>query len=160
MIALHPNYENSYAPGQVTKVSNDLQKIKVKFYDYVEATVNLDDMYALNHIKYQSDVAMIDRLEREKIGKNVVTRNSYTKNYELGKVLKRVGNAGPQYVIEWSDGQQSLENSNHIFTSYTRRRAIKKDDYALAPVDGKFLPGRVINRVNDRLEIKFYDGTE
>ncbi len=83
-MALHPHYEFSYAPGQVISISNDLSQILVRFYDYVESIVVREEAYKINKIKYQSDVELINRKEKEKVGKTVVARNNRSNVYELG----------------------------------------------------------------------------
>ena len=160
VVALHPNFENSYAPGQIAKVSSDMSTIKIRFYDYFEAVVDTREVFSLNHIKYQADVEIINHLEMEKIGKNVVARNPLTRVYELGRIVQRVGKIGQQYVIEWPDGQQSVQNSNHIFAPNLRRPAINKNDYVLAPKSGVFVPAVCVDRHKNRLEIRFFDGAE
>ena len=39
VIALHPEYEFSYCPGQLLQISECGNKLLVRFYDYVEAVV-------------------------------------------------------------------------------------------------------------------------
>lgn len=158
MVALHPYFEFSYAPGQIIQVSNDMDKFTVRFYDYVGSEVLSRDAYKLNHLKFQADVETINNLEKARIGKTVVSRNTFSNVYELGKIIKRVGNIGRQYVIEWYNGKQSLQNSNHIFGSDTRKPAIIKNDFVLAPKETIFLPGRVIDKKGDQLKVKFVDG--
>ncbi len=158
VVALHPYYEFSYAPGQIVQVSNDMEKIMVRFYDYVEAVVVRRDAYRLNHLKYQADVELINRLEKEKVGKSVVARNTFSNVYEVGRIVKRVGDIGRQYVVEWSNGKQSLQNSNHIFGSDTRRASIIVNDFVLAPKEAIYLPGRVVDKRKDQLKVKFVDG--
>jgi hypothetical protein len=158
VVALHPYYEFSYAPGQIIQVSNDMNKMMVRFYDYVEAVVLPREVYKMNHLKYQADVELINRLENERVGKNVVARNTHSNVYEVGKIVKRVGEIGRQYVVEWSNGKQSIQNSNHIFGSDTRKPAIIVNDYVLAPKDTIYLPGRVIDKRNNQLKVKFVDG--
>jgi len=145
-VALHPYYEFSYAPGQIVQVSNDMEKIMVRFYDYVEEVVVRRDAYRLNHLKYQADV------------ESVVARNTFSNVYEVGRIVKRVGDIGRQYVVEWSNGKQSLQNSNHIFGSDTRRASIIKNDFVLAPKEAIYLPGRVVDKRKDQLKVKFVDG--
>lgn len=137
-----------------------MDRIRVKFYDHVEAVVDIRDIFSLNHIKYQADVEIINHLEMEKVGKNVVARNPLTKVYELGRIVKRVGKIGQQYAIEWPSGEQSIQNANHIFTPSLRRPVIEKNDYVLAPKSGVFLPAICLDRHKNRLELQFFDGAE
>ncbi len=158
MVGLHPDYESSYAPGQVEKISDDQNKILVKFYDFVEAVLIRQEVFKLPTIKFQIDVDMIIKLEEKWVGEVVVARNNLTNVYELGTVKSRVGK-GRQYVIEWSRGEDSIQNANHIFGQHTRRPALLVNDYILAPRETIFLPGRVMSRKDDRLKVKFLDGS-
>jgi hypothetical protein len=74
-----------------------------------------------------------------------------------GKIISRVGN-GRQYTVEWSNGDQSIQNANHIFGIYTRNPAILVNDYVLGPKETIYLPGRVIGKKGNQLRIKFVDG--
>lgn len=85
MIALHPQYEESYAPGEVVQVSNDMEKMMVRFYDFEEVIVLRRNAYKMSKMKFEHDVGMINQLEKEKVGKTVVARNTFSNVYELGK---------------------------------------------------------------------------
>lgn len=84
VVALHPQYEFSYAPGQIVKISSDSTKLLIKFYDYLETVVYRKEVFKLPRIKFQLDVNNIINLEKKWIGETVVARNNYTKVYELG----------------------------------------------------------------------------
>ena len=71
--------------------------------------------------------------------------------------MERVGN-GRQFIIEWSNGKQSLQNVNHIFGALTRRPKIIVNDYIIGPKETIFLPGRVIGKKGEQLRVKFVDG--
>lgn len=157
MVALHPDYEFSYAPGQIVRVSSDLSKLLVKFYDYKEAVVLRAEVYKLPRIKYQIDVEHIVGLEKRWVGQSVVARNNLTRAYEPAKVVSRVGN-GRQYTLEWSKGKQSIQHANHIFGRYTRRHTIGTNDYVLAQIGTRYLPGRVLSREGNRVRVKLFDG--
>lgn len=157
VVALHPHYEFSYAPGQIVKVSSDMTKLIVKFYDFVEAVVLRNECYKLPRVKFQYDIDKIIELEKRWIGQTVVARNNYSNVYELGKIVSRVGN-GRQYTVEWSNGKQSIQHANHIFGKYTRNQKIIKNDYVLAPKETIFLPGRIQAKHGNQLRIKFVDG--
>lgn len=154
---MHPQYEFSYAPGQIVQVSNDLNKLLVRFYDFSEGVIQRQEVYKLPRIKFQIDVNSIIEKEKEWIGKLVVARNNFSKVYELGKVVSRVGNSR-QYTIEWSNGKQSIQNVIHMFGELTRNPAIIVNDYVLAPKETIFLPGRVIGKRGNQLRVRFVDG--
>jgi hypothetical protein len=157
VIALHPHYEFSYAPGQIVQISNDLNKILVRFYDFVEGVILREEVYKMAKVKFQLDVNAIIDLEKRWIGQTVVARNNYSNVYELGKVIERIGN-GRQYTIEWSNGSQSIQNAVHIFGTYTKNPSLIVNDYVLAPRETIFIPGRIIGKKGSQLRVKFVDG--
>lgn len=157
---MHPHYEHSYAPGQVVKIGNDMSRVQIKFYDFVEDVVLSQDVYKLNKAKFQSDVNEITSLEKRWIGKTVVARNNISHVYELGKIVSQKGNVGCQYVIEWANGKQSIQNANHIFGHDTTKSKINANDYVIAPLETVFMPGRVVNKKGPQLMIEFVNGTE
>jgi hypothetical protein len=160
VIALHPEYEYSYAPGQVIKTGNDMSNVLIKFYDFIEKVVPSDQVFKLDKDKFQTVIDEIIRLEKRWIGKTVVARNNISHVYELGRILNQNGNIGRQYVIEWANGKQSIQNANHIFGHDTRKPNVDTNDYVIAPVETVFMPGRVIARKNNQLKIKFVNGIE
>ena len=89
MVALHPEFEFSYAPGQIVKVSNDLSQVIIRFYDFVESIVKLNEVFKLHRLKYQVDIENIVNLEKKLIGKTVVARNDYSNVYELGMFFNK-----------------------------------------------------------------------
>lgn len=157
VVALHPNYAFSYAPGQVIQFKDNFDRITVRFYDFHEAEVARENVYKLHRLKLQLDIENIIELEKLWVGRVVVARNTYSNNYELGKILNRVGN-GRQYTIEWSNGRTSLQNANHIFGELTRNPAFSINDNVLAPRETVYLPGRIVGIQGDQLRIKFVDG--
>ena len=86
MVALHPKYDFSYAPGQIVRVSSDMSKLLVKFYDYEESVVVRNEVYKLPRLKYQLDVTNIINLEKRWIGQTVVARNNFSNVYEPGNL--------------------------------------------------------------------------
>ena len=134
-MALHPDYEFSYCPGQVVKTSDDNNKILIRFYDFVESVVFRQEVYKLPSAKLQIDIEIIDKLEERWIGETVVARNAFSNVYELGKVKNRLN--GRQFTIEWSNGKLQIQNAIHIFGKYTRNPAIIVNDFVLAPKEVK-----------------------
>ena len=157
---MHPEYDYSYAPGQVLKVGNDMSNLLIKFYDYVEKVVPREEVFKLDKFKFQLDVNEIIRLERKWVGKTVVARNNLTHLYELGKIVSQNGNVGRSYLIEWANGKQSIQNANHIFGHDTRKTNINVNDYVIAPIETLFMPGKVVGKRNFQLKIKFINGIE
>lgn len=159
VIALHPEYEYSYAPGHVIRISDDGNKIHVRFYDFVESVVLRQEAYKTAKVKLQADIDEIIKLEERWVGETVVARNTFSNLYELGRIKNRVkGGLGRMYTIEWSSGKQSIQNSTHIFGKYTRNPAILRNDFVLAPKETIFMPGRVLGVKGNQLSVKFVDG--
>lgn len=85
MIAPHPHYEKSFAPGQVIKKHNNKGQVSVRLYDYIENTVDNEDVYKLHILKFQTDIDTINYLECKWIGQTVLARNNETNLYEAGR---------------------------------------------------------------------------
>ena len=99
VVALHPKYEFSYAPGQIVRVSSDMSKLLVKFYDYEESVVVRNEVYKLPRLKYQLDVTNIINLEKRWIGQTVIARNTYSNVYEIGNLSFEFSNKNPIFYI-------------------------------------------------------------
>ena len=79
----------------------------------------------------------------------------------IGAVRKRVGN-GRQYMIEWSDGQLSIQNASCIFGAFNKRHSLALGDKVLSiseAVHLMYLPGSVTGTNGDKLVIEFCDKT-
>lgn len=84
VLALHPHYELSYAPGQVVLTQNDKSKVTVRFYDYIESIMSSEDVFKLHILKFQTDIDQINYMESKWIGQSVLARNNETGLYEPG----------------------------------------------------------------------------
>ena len=87
VIALHPNYIYSYAPGEVHKVSYSSAAM-VEFYDGVVADLPRKEVFKISRSKFNSDKAYILDRERKIVGKSVIARDDYNGYYRLGKLLE------------------------------------------------------------------------
>ena len=85
VLALHPHYELSYAPGQVVLTQNDKSKVTVRFYDYIESVMSSEDVFKLHILKFQTDIDNINYMESKWIGQSVLARNNETGIYQPGK---------------------------------------------------------------------------
>ena len=83
VIALHPNYAYSYAPGVVVKVLPGLWS-QVKFYDNCEEKLPREEVYRVPKAKADLDIAYISQCEKRWIGKIVVARNDENGLFQLG----------------------------------------------------------------------------
>ncbi len=83
VVALHPSYSFSYAPGIVIKIANNLSLL-VRFYDGVEAIINKEEIYKIPLFKFEYDIDIIVNLEKRWIGQTVIARNPFNFVYEFG----------------------------------------------------------------------------
>ncbi|KAH3841158.1 hypothetical protein DPMN_114616 [Dreissena polymorpha] len=154
VVAIHPKYEFSYAPGEVLNLHGG-SVIEVEFYDGNIDSVPSSDVYKISKAKYEETVEYIKFKEKQLVGKSVVARDDTTGIYKLGIVDSRVG-LGQQYYVKWLDGDMSKQNTHHIFEVGLRQ--IKHDTclYVLAPIDHRhksFLPAKVISQSPLRVEL-------
>ena len=84
VVALHPKYTYSYAPGVVLDIESDMW-MNVRFYDGHEARLPREDIYRMSQEKFEYDVAYILKAEGQWVGQAVVSRNDESGVYQLGK---------------------------------------------------------------------------
>ncbi len=87
VIALHPSYSFSYAPGVVLEVGADLWT-QVRFYDGAQANLPREEVYKIPGKKFETDVAYIVRCEDQWVGQPVVARNEESGYFQLGRWRK------------------------------------------------------------------------
>jgi hypothetical protein len=157
VVALHPNYAHSYAPGQIVQVNSNNNTFNIRFYDHFEGhNIKGNDVYKMHRLKFQLDIDNIIELEKAWIGQVVVARNNLSNCYEIGKVVGQE-TTNRSYTIEWWNGQTSIQNANHIFGQLTRRPTFNIQDFVLAQRENIYLPGRIIGKQNGQLCVKFVD---
>ena len=84
VVALHPSYSFSYAPGVVMEVTSDRHS-KVRFYDGEESVLPREEVYHVPTQKFEADVAVIIEKEQQWVGAPVVARNDDTGMFQLGE---------------------------------------------------------------------------
>lgn len=159
VVALHPHYNFSYAPGMVLEVYQDLH-MKVRFYDGDESTLPREEIYKLTPEKFEHDVNYIVECETRWVGQAVVGRKDENGTYQFASVKERVGN-GREYMLEWCDGSLSRQKSINIFGTFTKHHPLAIGDHVLAMVDTHqhvYLPGWVAGIVGNKINIKFCNG--
>ncbi|KAL3878599.1 hypothetical protein ACJMK2_030935 [Sinanodonta woodiana] len=158
VIAPHPEYKNSYAPGEVLSVRN--REVEIKFYDDEVGKVDLGDVFTISSDQYEPCVRYIRKCEKDLIGRKVLTRNDDNGRYFLGKVLGITG-SGLQYKIQCSDGATISQKTVHVFKKDDMKRIthLQDNDYILAKPYGKsyYIPA-VIERSTPP-NVKFCDGS-
>jgi len=158
VIALHPSFPYSYAPGTVLRLEDS--GLYVRHYDGIESVLPREECYLITPEKFERDCQYILQCEESLVGQAVVARNDKDGMFHLGTVRERVGN-GRQYIIEWADQTVQLQSSGYIFGAHTKRRPLTIGDRVLALSDPAlylYLPGWVAGANGRRLVIKFCNG--
>ena len=76
-----------------------------------------------------------------------------------GKIIGRVGNAGRQFILQWNNGEESLQNFNHMLGGSAKNPSLGANEcvFANRRESKVFYPGRIIGRRGENLIVKFYD---
>lgn len=160
VVALHPHYSFSYAPGVILEVYHNMW-MKVRLYDGEETKIPREEAFKLTTEKFEHDVNYIVECETRWVGQAVVARDDRYGTYHLASVKKRIGN-GREYLLEWCDGSLSQQNSIHIFGVYTKHHRLAVGDHVLAMMDEQqhmYLPGWIAGIVGEKINIKFCEGS-
>lgn len=83
--ALHPSYDFSYAPGQVTGTTADGFHFTVELYDGTKTFLPRQDIYRLAPAKHSQDVGYLREREKAWVGQIVVARRERDGLYTQGK---------------------------------------------------------------------------
>ena len=75
-----------------------------------------------------------------------------------GKIIGRIGNTGRQFIIRWKNGEESLQNFNHILGGAAHNPSLIANECVFALRGTIFFPGRITGRRGDRLIVKYFDG--
>lgn len=91
VVALHPDYSFSYAPGIVLKVYQNLE-MKIRFYDgqVLEEKLPREEIYKLTQEKYEHDVNYIVQCETRWVEQAVVARDDRMGSYHLGNFILKI----------------------------------------------------------------------
>lgn len=83
MVALHPDYSFSYAPGIVLKVYQNLE-IQIRIYDgqVLEEKLPREKIYKLTQEKYECETRWV--------GQAVVARDDRMGSYHLGNFILKI----------------------------------------------------------------------
>uniref|UniRef100_A0A1I8GUR1 Tudor domain-containing protein n=1 Tax=Macrostomum lignano TaxID=282301 RepID=A0A1I8GUR1_9PLAT len=161
VVALHPAYSYSYAPGVVVGHDSGTMWVTVRFYDGSEVRLPRQECYAIDAGQFEYSVEYIIHREKLWVDKSVVARVNRTGCYLPATVKNRVG-SGRQYVVEFSDGHQAVQALEFIFGGLSRRCSLHEGDRVLAQIAKNiiFLPGWVMSVNSDStVNIKFVDGS-
>ncbi|XP_076446673.1 von Willebrand factor A domain-containing protein 3B-like isoform X2 [Babylonia areolata] len=160
VVAQHPQFSGSYAPGSMLSFDDVLQMVTVRFYDGTEGPVPRAEVYQLPREKYNHDVLHIQQRQQNMLGLSVVARDDDSGGYFPGQITK-ITEGGQNYVVRWSDGSQTEQLPVHIFSAVTRRPRLLIGDRVLAvasPDQVLFLPGQIIAGQQGSMVVRFCDG--
>jgi len=165
VIASHPHYQATYAPGVIVKpCTHESKQYQVRFYDGTEGLIRKSETHQVEHDRFESVVDFILELEQRWINEKVIARDDHTGIYKLGTVKDRIG-SGHEYMIEWTRPEKqkcSIQHLTCIFGQFSKRRILNKGDHVLAMADGNrldYYPGIITNIANERLHIQFCNDT-
>ena len=84
MIAKHPNYQSTYAPGVVVKDMVNSSAYHIRFYDGTEGLLSKTEAHFVEHEKFENIVDYILKLEERWKGETIIARDDQTGIYRLG----------------------------------------------------------------------------
>ncbi|XP_046561519.1 uncharacterized protein LOC124270542 [Haliotis rubra] len=163
VLAEHPYYPLSYAPGKVVSVGR--HGMSVRMYDGTETVVTTAHV-ALAPDKHNKDVADIKAIAEQWVHQTVLARNKVGE-YHLARIVG-IATTPHHYKVAW---QQSASSNNsaeeevevvHLFGALTPIRPIWKNDYVLAPAQDKspcYLPAKVTES-GSNLKVMFVGKSE
>lgn len=134
VVALHPDYAYSYAPGHVTAIHTTVNPgphYSVQLYDRSTTILPRQEVYNLPPDKYQSSVDYLQSREKAWIGQRVIARNDSDGLYYPATVEALAKGPG-QYSIRWVRGGEQEQSAFHIFGALTKRRELRIGDYVIA----------------------------
>ena len=144
VVALHPDYAYSYAPGHVTAIHTTVDPglhYSVQLYDGSTTILPRQEVYNLPPDKYQSSVDYLHSREKAWIGQRVVARNDSDGLYYPARV-EALEEEGPgRYNIRWERGGEQKQSAFHMFGVLTKRRELRIGDYVIAQTH----PGKYLN---------------
>ncbi|XP_065182104.1 von Willebrand factor A domain-containing protein 3B-like isoform X3 [Sycon ciliatum] len=162
VLALHPSFVNSYAPGYVQKLKTD-GKLKVEFYDGKVGRVERHDVYLISPEVFIEVSMYIRQQEASFVGAHVVARYNQDAFYYPGLVMSQQG-ASHTYAVQFTQsGVLHTQMVQHVFSRRTPQPAISLGCRVLAPLLADlsvYLPGWVSGEKGNLLTISFINGEQ
>ena len=84
VIAKHPNYQSTYAPGVVVKDMVNSSAYHIRFYDGTEGLLSRTEAHFVSHERFENIVDYILKLEERGKGETIIARDDQTGIYRLG----------------------------------------------------------------------------
>jgi len=164
VIASHPHYQATYAPGVIVKEALEENQFQVRFYDGTEGIIRKSETHQVDPERFEAIVDEIISLEQRWINEKVIARDDTCGIYRIGTVKDRIG-SGHEYLIEWTShpGQKcAVQHLTCIFGQFSKRRTLTKGDHVLARNNDamEYYPGVIVDITSDkRLEICLSNGS-
>ncbi|XP_052795299.1 uncharacterized protein LOC128228179 isoform X2 [Mya arenaria] len=152
VIAPHPDYYCSYAPGHVIQVFE--KRVNVVFFDDRHERLKIKDVYKISQEQYHDDVITIKQCEEELKGADAVMLDNTTGKYIPVTVRAPTG----QQWFKIFD-QNMKQRGNHIFPNDLLPDSDHLNwKYALAPVKGHiYMPAKIRKTVERYFIVQFCD---
>ena len=135
VVALHPDYAYSYAPGHVTTIHNTVipgLHYSVQLYNGSTTILPRQEVYNLPPDKYQSSIDYLNSREKAWIGQRVIARDDSDGLYYPATVEDLQTKGPGQYSIRWERGGEQQQSAFHMFGALTKRRELRIGDYVIA----------------------------
>ena len=160
VIALHPHYSFSYAPGQIIS-TEDNWLYQVRLFDETECSVHREELYRISAEQYQNDSEYIKKIQDELLGSFIVTRDNEDGLFKQGMITQISG----QICDVLMKGDTHQRDLNAIFNDRKKNRQIVEGSYCLCPLDeysNIYGPGKVtrVRESSDLIRVTLYDSSE
>jgi len=138
VVALHPNFSLSYAPGIIRGILNDGLHLTVELYDGKISLLLRHDVYHLEPVKHTSDVEYLRQREAKWLGKAVIARRNRDGFYLPGMLVLSpylfsfILMCVCVFVIRRADNTCEEQEIIHMFGELTKKRSFRENDHALA----------------------------
>ena len=134
VVALHPDYASSYAPGHVTAIHTTADPVlhySVQLYDGSSSFLPRHEVYNLPPDKHKSDVEYLHSREKAWLGQEVTAR-SERNGFYYHATVEELGEGPGRYLVRWPNGDTQVQEVIHMFGPLTKRRELRIGDYVIA----------------------------
>ncbi|XP_078535001.1 uncharacterized protein LOC144821639 [Lissotriton helveticus] len=161
VVCPYPMIDVQYCPATVLQ-DLPMMWLQVQYYDGTEGYVAQEETYVISDAKKEKITAEIVSQEEAIIGRTVVARNDKDGIYYIGTVAPREWK-GPRFVIEWTNGSQSIQLATHMFAILPEMHNLGVGSHVLAVADDHpesfaYMPGMVMKTNNKEWHVQFING--
>jgi len=159
VIAKHPNYQSTYAPGVVVKDMVNSSAYHIRFYDGTEGLLSKTEAHFVEHEKFENIVDYILKLEERWKGETIIARDDQTGIYRLATVKDRLG-SGHEYLVEWNHDTsvKTIQHLSCIFGKYSKKKTLQINDHVIScPSSDELLyfPGVIKSIQGGKVKVQF-----